>query len=247
MEIAIIKFLQSLQTPVLDEFFKVITYASSYITFIACMVFIFLFVSKRIAINFGLCYGSAIGLNTILKIIFNRQRPYEIDSGIKNILEAGGRSFPSGHAVSVTVIMTFMAYVVSKKIKQKWLRIILYVLIVIFVLLTYVSRMYLGQHFLSDVLIGGVIGLAFCFIFYLLYQRFQVKKDEQDDNEQEENKKRFKFFKLRRKQKNKLVNEEKTNEILDETENNLIDKKDNSIENKNIEENNSDRNNLLRK
>lgn len=225
MEIAIIKFLQSLQTPVLDEFFKVITYASSYITFIACMVFIFLFVSKRIAINFALCYGSAIGLNTILKIIFNRQRPYEIDNSIKNILEAGGRSFPSGHAVSVTVIMTFMAYVVSKKIKQKWLRMVLYVLIVMFVLLTYVSRMYLGQHFLSDVLIGGIIGLAFCFIFYLLYQRFQVKKDEQEDNEQEENKKRFKFFKLRKKQNENASKEQNiTNEENVNNEYNLTNK-----------------------
>lgn len=241
MEIAIIKFLQSLQTPLLDNFFKFITYASSYITFIVCMVFIFLFVSKRIAINFALCYGSAFGLNLILKILFNRQRPYQVDSSIKNILQASGASFPSGHAVSVTVIMTFMAYVVSKKIKQKWLRIIIYILIVLFVLLTYVSRMYLGQHFLSDVLIGGVVGLAFCFIFYLLYQRFQVKKDEQDDNENEENKNRFKFFRLRKKQKsenkNSIDNTNNTVNNIEKVEDTKLENITNNTDNQNLNKN----------
>ena len=203
MEIRIIKFLQSFSTPFLDGFFKAVTNASSYITFAVCLIFIFLFVSKRIAINFGLCYGSAFGFNVLLKLIIGRQRPYEVDSEIRNILQPTGSAFPSGHAVSVTVIMMFMAYVVSKKVKPKWLRIVLYVLITLFVLLTYVSRMYLGAHFLSDVLVGGVIGFIFCTVFYFLYKRFQVKADEKEDNEEVEQKRRFSFFKKRKAEEEK--------------------------------------------
>jgi hypothetical protein len=67
--------------------------------------------------------------------------------------------FPSGHT-SNAMTLGGLLYLFTKK---PWVRLIS-VAVVVFVPL---SRMYLGRHFLADVLGGYVIGLAFVIIFHM--------------------------------------------------------------------------------
>ena len=75
-----------------------------------------------------------------------------------------GSSFPSGHMGRTLFILVILVFIIanSKKLSvfQKKL---LYCLIVIIVGLMFVSRIYLGEHWLSDTLGGGALGAALGF------------------------------------------------------------------------------------
>jgi len=88
----------------------------------------------------------------VLQNFFGRLRPYETINTVVYLgfVEPGGFSFPSFHATS----SFFAASFISRKIKQssKWL----YVL----ALLISFSRIYLGAHYLTDILAGAIIGVV---------------------------------------------------------------------------------------
>jgi len=56
--------------------------------------------------------------------------------------------------------------------RKKWLCIFSFSLI----LLTMVSRMYLGMHYLGDVSLGLLLGLLFTFAFNFVYNRSGLKE-----------------------------------------------------------------------
>ncbi len=68
--------------------------------------------------------------------------------------------FPSGHTSNATVLWGTIMLL----FKPKWIR---YIAIPI-ILLMPVSRMYLGRHFLADILGGLCLGLVFTYIYYQL-------------------------------------------------------------------------------
>lgn len=116
--------------------------------------------------------------NTFLKGIFGLERPYltypsEIKE-IKLISSASGYSFPSGHAMSSSTFFGFFGIRNKSNIK-----IVLFSVIII--ILVSVSRMYLGVHYLSDVLVGIVIGLTLSIIVIKLLPRFEVFFSKQND------------------------------------------------------------------
>ncbi len=100
-------------------------------------------------------------LNVLLKDAFNRARPHFTDP----LVALSSYSFPSGHTMSATVLYGVLtAYTVSTL--QTWRRRVLAVLGAGFViLLVGFSRIYLGAHYLSDVLgaiAEGAAWLALC-------------------------------------------------------------------------------------
>jgi membrane-associated phospholipid phosphatase len=97
--------------------------------------------------------GGAI--DTIVKIAVDRPRP-EFE---EPIVEAFGKSFPSGHTMATTVGYGTLLLVFMPLIPRRW-RIPAIVAYFLFVALMAASRLSLGVHFVSDVLGGFVLGLA---------------------------------------------------------------------------------------
>jgi len=119
----------------------------------------------------------------ILKLFFDRPRPSVVVWGTNAV----SSSFPSGHAMSATIVYSTVAYLAARLTKRRWARWLVMSLAAITVILISTSRLYLGVHYPSDVLAGAVIGLAwaaFCMATLELIQKFstrsapEIQKDE---------------------------------------------------------------------
>ncbi|MEY2430884.1 MAG: hypothetical protein QOC92_609 [Acidimicrobiaceae bacterium] len=94
-------------------------------------------------------------LNSLLKDLIGRSRPIVEHP----ILTIGSRSFPSGHAMSSTVIYGALLLVFLPVIPRRWQPAVMAATVTL-VLAIGTSRVVLGVHYPSDVVAGHVIGLA---------------------------------------------------------------------------------------
>ncbi len=69
-------------------------------------------------------------------------------------------SFPSGHTLNATVLTTVVVYLVLIETTAAWQRSLAITLGTLFVGAMGLSRVFLGHHWLTDVLAGWLIGLA---------------------------------------------------------------------------------------
>jgi len=100
--------------------------------------------------------SSGLVLNEILKFIFYRKRP-EFSHPLLHLYT---NSFPSGHAQAATVLYGTLIILTISLAESRVLRIAVIPFGIIMIFLISVSRLYLGVHYLSDV-IGGVLeGIA---------------------------------------------------------------------------------------
>ncbi len=104
----------------------------------------------------GLVLPGGMVLDVLLKIIFHRQRPGFDDS----YLVFYGYSFPSGHTMAATLLYGLLAgFTVIVLETWRW-RVGTVLSAVVIILLVGFSRVYLGAHYLSDVLGAVAAGCA---------------------------------------------------------------------------------------
>jgi undecaprenyl-diphosphatase len=95
-------------------------------------------------------------LNVLLKYTFQRPRPLVAHP----LVHLSTFSFPSGHAVASTVFYGAVCALVFDQTRSMLLRAVAAVVGLAMVLLVCASRVYLGAHYLSDVLAGVAVGTA---------------------------------------------------------------------------------------
>ena len=167
------KYISLLISPRITFFVNMITHLGSSAALISIALIIMLLPKeKRYGILVGMNLLIVYLFNLLLKSIFSRPRPIDI-----NLIEASGYSFPSGHAMISTAFYGFLIYLIWKtKInnKSKWLYTIL---LSILILLICITRVYLGVHYASDVLAGFFIAITYSIIFISVVSKFAQKKE----------------------------------------------------------------------
>lgn len=172
-ELSLIRALQKLSGGFMDFVNLAFTYAGDEIFFIIVAVVLFWCVDKKFAYKFMNVYILSVASNEGLKALFRRPRPYTAE-GIRSIGEkTSGYSFPSGHSQSIANI----AAQVNGKYKSEAQRRVFLPLGIGLCIVVMFTRMYLGQHFLTDVLTGAVLGVALAIVFGLL---FDLLKDREE-------------------------------------------------------------------
>ena len=85
------------------------------------------------------------------------------------LVDADGYSFPSGHATGTAAMMAISAWLLTRWLIPGWTgRVLVWALAIGAVLLIGFSRIYLGVHYLSDVLSGWMLGTAWAFAVMLV-------------------------------------------------------------------------------
>lgn len=184
MEVNIILWLQSLSNKYLDVVFQGVSYLASWIGAVFLFAIVILFVNKKFGIVFGFGFLASIGINYLLKVAINRPRPFEVNAQIVNKLQTIGKSFPSGHMVSCTFIVLAIWLLIKtlqkkgglKQLNKTPAKIALIIVGVLFIIITAISRMYLGQHYLTDIVGGIFVSLCGFTITYFVYKKFDKKQ-----------------------------------------------------------------------
>ncbi|MGL4608791.1 MAG: phosphatase PAP2 family protein [Trueperaceae bacterium] len=151
-----IGFLQSFASPFLDSLMLLITNLGSEQVYIALLIAVFLGVDASIGRRLGIFLLISFYLNQHLKILMDTPRPFILDPTIARsqaaIDSAGGGAFPSGHAQGSTTFWGLAAFY----FRRRWL----WILAVTMIALVSLSRLYLGVHWVIDIVGGIVIGIA---------------------------------------------------------------------------------------
>ena len=108
--------------------------------------------------------GVAQGLVWTLKLTVERARPTALYSGVEQF------SFPSGHAASSIVLYGFLAFLLARG-RSTRAQIVLALAAALAIGLVAFSRLYLGAHWLSDVLASLSLGTAWVALLAVAYTR----------------------------------------------------------------------------
>lgn len=159
-------FLESIRNPVLDGFFSAITYLGDEIAFLVLAIIVYWCLNKSSGLYIMFTGLGGTLINQFLKLSFRIPRPWVKDPSftiVESAREAAtGYSFPSGHTQTVATTMGGIARF-SKKVWGKALCIALLVL-------TALSRMYLGVHTPADVLVSLAVGLILVFALWPVFK-----------------------------------------------------------------------------
>lgn len=155
----------------LTSIFKGITIFGNATVIIIVLGLLLLYQKRKKQLKEGIYFTSfavfSYLLSIILKFLFRRERP-----NIQQLIEITGFSFPSGHAYMSMIVYGYIIYLLGENTKGI-IRTIFETLFVLLVVLIGISRIYLGVHYVTDILFGYSLGLLSLIIFIVYREKKQ--------------------------------------------------------------------------
>jgi undecaprenyl-diphosphatase len=160
-DVSFARWLYEHSNPTLVEAAKIVTWLGNGLFLGALVLWLVIGLLRRNRVNEALLIaiafvGSQI-LNALLKLAFHRPRP-ELA-----FLDLDTYSFPSGHATGAAAVYALLAWLAMRRLSRARWRVLVAISAVLVIVAVGFTRMYLGVHYLSDVLAGTAAGLAWAF------------------------------------------------------------------------------------
>jgi undecaprenyl-diphosphatase len=160
VDVDVAQWLHARATPRLNQWMLAITHLHGIVAISTYMVLTALYLVWKRDWYWLLCLGvtipSGMVVNALTKLAFQRARP----SFDNPILALSTYSFPSGHVTGVTLFYGVMAAMLIAKVNAWRWRLFVVFAVFALVVLVALTRMYLGVHYLSDVIAGFAEALA---------------------------------------------------------------------------------------
>jgi len=175
-------FLNGLGSESYDGFWKIITKQINWAPFI---LVVFYLIQRKIGWkNLGIVIlflavliAFTDQITNLFKYSFERLRPCndtDVNGIARIVIHRDSFSFFSGHASNSMATTTFIFLLLRKHYKFTFL-------LFLFPLIFAFSRIYLGLHFPSDILVGYLFGATFGFGFFRLYALLERKYNWQTE------------------------------------------------------------------
>lgn len=168
IELTFLKWLESLRTDFLNTLVQGITILGEETLMILLVVTLWFAVNKKLAQKVLFITVSSLTVNGIIKNIAKIPRPFTKGISCVRMDTATGYAFPSGHTQGLATWTTVFAF----KYKKLWLSLLTGGVI----LLVGFSRLYLGAHYPSDVIVGITLGVGIAIIGSILFDKIQDTK-----------------------------------------------------------------------
>lgn len=152
------ELIQALQTfsPSLDAAMDAISFLGRTEFYLIFIPYIYWAVDASLGLRMLLALVAVDFTNSTTKILLRQPRPYWFGQ-VEGLSEEPTYGYPSGHAADSLGFWGYLAY----RVKKSWLSF----LVVVIVLLVGISRLYLGMHYIHDVLGGWALGAVVLWIF----------------------------------------------------------------------------------
>jgi membrane-associated phospholipid phosphatase len=128
--------------------------------FMLIMPILYWCIDSAIGMRVGVVIMMSSSIVDVLKMAFRFPRPYWIFTKVHSYAQETSFGLPSGHAQKATALWGTMAV----SYKETWLWVLSFLMVIMIAL----SRLYLGVHFLSDVVTGLLLSALFLVIYLKL-------------------------------------------------------------------------------
>ncbi|GAB4485742.1 MAG: phosphatase PAP2 family protein [Anaerolineales bacterium] len=129
---------------------KGFTFLGSEEFFLLGLPVIYWCIDARVGLRMGVILLFNGLLNSVLKLAFFGPRPYWVNQQVKALVSETSFGVPSGHAQIATGLWGMLAW----QVRRPWV----WAAAIFLILMIGLSRLYLGVHFLHDVLLGWLLG-----------------------------------------------------------------------------------------
>ncbi len=170
-DLAVTRFVQQFRPDWFDGLMRFLTSigVAPWVLILPAIILIALLVMREWAAALALLFAQlgSVG-NPLIKIAVNRPRPgVNFELGLHVPTDS---SFPSGHSATAMVVYGFLIYLAWVKLRDYRLaRNLIIAFCAIYILGMGLSRIYLGEHWVSDVLGGYIYGLAWVLLSVIVY------------------------------------------------------------------------------
>ncbi|WP_095083731.1 phosphatase PAP2 family protein [Mesorhizobium sophorae] len=116
---------------------------------------------RHAAVSAGLAFLLGLAINQFILLFVHRVRPY--DAGVTHLLVAPSAdwSFPSDHATAAVAIVAAFA---MQGLPRRTIALLVMALLICW------SRIYIGTHYLTDVVVGAITGVLGAVVVRLVYR-----------------------------------------------------------------------------
>ena len=150
--VEIIQWLEAYRSPALTSFLLVVTDLGSTVGYLLILPIIWWGFSWKLGARIFVALVLSVYLNSLIKDVAALPRPFVYTDDVSNLRTPNEYSFPSGHAQQAAMFWGLLAL----HFRKRWFS----ALAAAIVFLIGFSRVYLGVHFPSDVVVGWTLGVA---------------------------------------------------------------------------------------